>query len=294
MTTIEILVVIAIIAILASLIGGGVILALRKGPEAQTRYDLQQLQVAVEKFKTDFGIYPPSSIRLYPSASLYSSSAVDQASLLYINKLWPNIGNFTNIAWAGPGHPISASGVTLEGDQCLVFFLGGVPRDASGALSSQGFSLNPTNPASLNAASAADMQNRKKYFEFDAGRLFIRPNALNNLFPSYNDFFGIANSRKQPYLFFSSYGRPNGYNTMATGGVIPDASSLSVVPYVQTKAPATVYYNASTFQLISAGADGQFGPGGVWTPANASTYGSTTKGGDDMTNFYDRMMGVTQ
>ena len=134
MTLIELLVVIAIIAILVSLLTVAVMAVRNSGVDATNRQDIEELSVALSKFKTDKQIYRPSKIVLYANASqdYTSGSAAHQHSLQYINALWPNIGDFSGMNWAGYDQnslPIAvpATGIHLEGDQCLVFFGGHTP-----------------------------------------------------------------------------------------------------------------------------------------------------------------------
>src|SRR4051812_46702234 len=102
MSMIEILVVIGIIAILASLVAGGIILALRRGPEAWNLKDIGELSGSVRDFHAKNNqLYPPSKLNLYSSRSAYTGTALDVESLAYLDAFWPDLGAFTNMAWAG-------------------------------------------------------------------------------------------------------------------------------------------------------------------------------------------------
>jgi len=61
-TLIEILVVIAIISILASLAGYGVLRARKTGLETAAKTDITMISSAIETFKNAFGYYPPTSL----------------------------------------------------------------------------------------------------------------------------------------------------------------------------------------------------------------------------------------
>ena len=70
--------------------------------------------------------------------------------------------NTTGIDWI-PGQP---GPVTLEGHQCLVFFLGGIPvAQANGSYAATGFTRNPQDPAGVLANRSAST------FEFKNNRL---------------------------------------------------------------------------------------------------------------------------
>src|SRR5688572_4928560 len=82
-TLVEVMVVIAIIAILASLLTVGVFAVMGKGPEAKNRWEMQKLSLALDKFYAEKKVYPPSKIKLYASAGQYTTDALDQQSLRY-------------------------------------------------------------------------------------------------------------------------------------------------------------------------------------------------------------------
>ena len=262
-TLVELMVAITIIAILMALTVAAVMAFLRKGPDVLNRTELSELAVAVERFKTDWGFYPPDTIRLCSNRSQYGISDLDKKSLSILGLMYnPLPPNFTNIQWAGPGTSTSLD-VTLEGDQALVFFLGGPPDGANPPGLLGGWSTNATDR--VDVLNKAD---RKKGYTFDAKRLKLAPRGTNTaaaLFPSYIDAYG-----KMPYVYFSS---KNGYGP---------ANTLGVAPYKQ----GAKYVNPDTFQIISAGADFTYGPGGVWDPATVPEPGK-----DDMANFYDKPLG---
>jgi hypothetical protein len=111
----------------------------------------------------------------------------------------------------------------LQGDECLVFFLGGIPLQDpnTGAFGLTGFGKDPVNPFT-NSVVGSGMYSANRTppaFEFNAGRLFLDPNnpsvSLNGLtnpgIPAYYD--NLANSPPSPtgaslnfYVYFSGYG----------------------------------------------------------------------------------------
>jgi prepilin-type N-terminal cleavage/methylation domain-containing protein len=307
-TLIEILVVIAIIAILASLLLGGVMMVLSRGPVVTTQNDILQLSTAMNNFYGKYSFYPPNRLRLCSSRTKYATAGAnttaqeDNQSIAALSKMFPaltetnpatGISNWTNIAWDGSGN--TALDVTLEGDQVLVFILGGIPDTAAGK-PPLGFSTNAANPAA--AATAANPDRIKWMTSWDSSRIaLLHPAATSKNFPSYLDGFAgdlpaPANpatgvKQKQPYLYFSSMGvatRENGYDPTASG---PPGTTVS--PYIQKAATATApasYWKSNTFQIISAGKDGTFGPGGLWP----STTGGPVM--DDMSNFNGSVLGA--
>jgi prepilin-type N-terminal cleavage/methylation domain-containing protein len=268
-TLVELLAVIAIIGILAAILLVAIVPVLSKGPEVMTTSDLRQLTVALNNFKGKYGFFPPSQITL--SANVNN---IDPTSLTYLNGMWPRLGwtdQTISLDWAGTGlarktlmQPDHV--YHLEGDQCLVFFLGGIPdRHVPGCL---GFSSNPKNPTDFSAGS------KVSFHQFDSSRLFARNGSF---FYSFVDPWSTG----KPYVFFSS--GKHGYSNT-------DSHLIPSGPYYEMGTNPPRYWNANSFQLISAGKNGLYGPGGAWSPATATSI--HTEGTDDQSNFYDAKLGV--
>ena len=297
-TLIELLVVIAIIGILAGLLLAGVMVFLQKGPEVSNRNDMSQLAIGLDKFKTMWKIsdYPRNTLKLCSNYSSYNTNVqLDQDSIRFLSKMWPNLTPVTwvGINWAnrtGATAPVYGNAANptidiLDGDQCLVFFLGGPPMPGGVGLWG-GFSTDATNPM-------ANTVDKFKCKDFEAGRLFIRPSATltiggvnyatSTAFLSYMDSYSDP-TKPSPFVYFSStnyLGRPDGYDRTA--------NSVGITP-ILANAAQWKFQKSDTFQLISAGADGIFGPGGQWTEINAGAY-SLPPGKDDMTNVSNKLMG---
>ena len=287
-TLIELLVVISIIGILAALVIVAVSAILGKGPELVATNDIQQMTMAINNFKQKHGVYPPSRIVLSANPA-----RMDPVSLAYVSAIWPRI-DFNNpaspIDWAGKNNSyaqLKNISYTLEGDQCLVFFLGGIPDsllpDRKGCF---GFSANPLNPTDR---SDIGKGTREVSFQFQSNRLFIRQRFDPVPFYSYADpYFPYSNSNipLRPYAYFSSGKSQNGYNVGDCATLLPGG------PYYDSTTNPHRYFNPTTFQIISAGKNGLYGPGGPWLPAAAAAIG--TAGEDDQVNFHDALLGVPQ
>jgi hypothetical protein len=233
-----------------------------ESPDNLTSNDIRQLNAAVEKFKTIYAVYPPSRILLSKDRDDYKGDAGrpdERASLAYIMALWPRLKWNAEIDWSGGRKGFKS--VKLEGDQCLVYFLNG-PRG-------EGFSTNPANPTSAGGRRAGP------FFQFDKKRLVQR--MKGSPFSSYRDGYG-----KNVYAFFCSGRAANNYGK--------DCPSLKVAPYFKKGSDPVRYYNANTFQIISAGKDGIFGPGGAWLPASAAK-DAGPNGRDDLSNFHGDFLG---
>ena len=206
-TLLEILIVITIIGILAALLLPAIMRALGKGTELRQTTEIDDLGTALQTFRTQYGVYPPSRIRLRENTA-YNQDAFDAHSERWLRRIWPNIILPTGVAggptilWCkdsppatvkteatvaassggGAGAPGGTGGAIyeLEGDECLVFFLGGIAQfDRSNPDSSiilNGFSKRASNPGGVPDSSIPQtVQREPRLFEFDGGRLFVRP-----------------------------------------------------------------------------------------------------------------------
>lgn len=201
-TLIEVLIVIAIITILATLLLRTIGMARGRANVAREQNDVSQLGMSLEAFRQRFGIYPPSRIRLRENTSYGNADPFDQHSVQYLKRIWPNVQIVTTatpqtltnenqcILWCFDD-PVkkTTAGATqlltngriyeLEGDECLVFFLGGVAEfnraDPNSRIILHGFSKNSRNPGNTpNAADPSTLSRDGPFHEFDAGRLYVR------------------------------------------------------------------------------------------------------------------------
>ena len=265
-TLIELMVVITIIALLMALVLPAIQKVRIGARRAQTGADISQLSAAAASFKQEFKFYPPSELIVvnpttgaltampfriptnYPSGPAVTLvQAQEQASFDIYRKMYPR--------WSGgaAGTPTGFvnGGTNLSGIQCLFYFTTG-PGNTGWAIDAP----IPPSPAA----------NAKKgpYFEY-GGQPLATPYM-------YNDAFGI------PYAYFAS----------GLGGKYPDPTTYPGVTQFAVINPflsANKYVNSDSVQIISAGADKTFGPGGNWAPGSGA-YAEAAIGADDMANFY--------
>ncbi|MHB1559883.1 MAG: prepilin-type N-terminal cleavage/methylation domain-containing protein [Isosphaeraceae bacterium] len=149
----------------------------------------------------------------------------------------PNIANGGGNYW----YDFNGNGVLdqnpyiLQGHECLVFFLGGIPLPnpiptATGGYSSEttfamtGFGQDPTNPFtnSINGSPMYNANRRTPLFSFNPGRLFLDPSNMSNGggytgMPAYLDSINNTAPASTPtgqgpvgfYAYFSAYGNGN-------------------------------------------------------------------------------------
>ncbi|MDB5349443.1 MAG: hypothetical protein JWN86_690 [Planctomycetota bacterium] len=193
--------------------------------------------------------------------------------------------------------------IYLEGHECLVFFLGGIPTattNSNGAISfgMSGFGKEPLFPfknAGVVAGPVSTSNREPQFYEFKGDRLVDED---GDGIPGYMDPLGAAPAG-QFYAYFSAHGAagydPNDFDSTTEpqddaglvvgndfrvgvpilGATVPNTTfSPAPNPYtVSAPAPATsgtaippaAYVNANSFQIISAGGDQMYGPGGQYS-----------------------------
>jgi prepilin-type N-terminal cleavage/methylation domain-containing protein len=310
-TLIELLVVIGIIAILVSLTSAAVFKIFWRTTETRATLEVGELAGAMSNaengLKLSGSVVPPSRLLLDESMrydpSILPANAppgwtpgcadmvkLAQDSKRFLHTAFPQARLGTPVDWNGDGIKGNTSFI-LEGDQCLVFWLSGIPSAKGSTPQGLGFSTNPSDPT------APAGPRLGPWFEFKSNRLVYGPSvaALSaNLQPlftyySYVDPYGT----NRPYAYFSSFDGQNSYNryTDGNGNILSDCASLGVFPYQDG---AGIYQKKDSFQIICAGKDGAFGAGGTWTPSTATAvYGPKSAGADDISNFYDAKLGIS-
>ena len=354
-TLVELLIVIVIISVLMALLIPVIAAAVRKTNDARVVAEINTLATALETFKGKYGDYPPSRIMLSEyqgiDTSQYNSTLASftgwragtnlnpgtpditvgllyERSMRFMRKFFPKAvfppPNYSPgsapLAWNdynGNGQP-DPGFIYLEGHECLVFFLGGIPLNDGQSFSMSGFDKNParrfTSP-SLNAPTAMRSDNREAPFhEFNGSRLIDND---GDGIPGYVDTMNTgSNSRYLAY--FSAYGN-NGYDPNDENGEInPETNDLGNLvgrtfrvnvgtgngpvaspapnPYT-TNDPLSAnrarFEKPNSFQILSAGGDGFYGPGGLYAsggddrlPADAiATTDDRLPEKDNLTNF---------
>jgi len=287
-TLIELLVVIAIIAVLVALVTAGVMKAIGQGPQAQARHDIGTMATAIGSFKTELNLnYVPSYIVLREDNNYAASS--DPRAKLTPGILQTMFGRRINLApisgtpaagafpdWNGDGK-FTAGDIVLQGHHCLVFFLGGIPSAPGATPTCLGFSRDPSNPTLPPTPGGSRYG---PYFDgFKSNRLLRDSNGMF----VYADPF-LTN---MPYAYFSSR-KGNDYNAA-------DCAALGIAPYSD---PSGRFINPNGFQIISAGSDGLFGPGGGWDPikggGTSATQADNLKTADNLTNFSQYVLKAPQ
>lgn len=305
-TLIELLVVMSIIAVLMGLLLAAVMKARAVGPQADTTSRIAAINNGIGQFKAQYNVkYIPAGGSLNTSNGTYGSGF--QLRNTYSTVTNPSINSFeaqyiaqvfgSGVVQPDPAHPgqvwmslgnpvYDTLAQNLDANQTLLFFLNGVAvpggPGSTGVLFT-GFSQNPQMPfqppqtqGEIRKNPVLDVSN--KHYLIDS----------TGYFPRLVDGWGI------PFAYFVSYngrqGLYGGWNPApGYNAPVPPAytSNVLVAPYT-TKAG---YVNPMGFQIISAGADKTFGPGGAG--GNWENIGAAGKfAQDDRANFSNSNLGA--
>jgi len=243
-TLIELLVVISIIGLLIALLLPAVQKIRVAGKRAQTGAEIAQLSTAAESFKQEFKFYPPDSF-----------DGTTPAGIAILRQMYPR--------WNPSGYIApNAAGQPFVGIQCLIYFTCG-PNMTGWAIDA------PIAP--LPTATSK----KGPFFEY-SGQPINTPALRYTL----NDPFG------SPYAYFASStggSYPSGAQTPGYLVSYPNGATFGPILPLTTGSPVKPV-NSGTVQIISAGANKSFGPGGAWSPTSGG-YSSGSAGADDMANF---------
>lgn len=293
LTLLELLAVIAVIAILVAMLMPALINARRRALEAKVKTELTGLAFGLTQFQGTMGDTPPSNFTLYVDKAGWDS---DPVSMSFIRRIWPNF-DASNWAATNPTNdpaifvpPWAPNQRTLLGAECLTFFLGGIERPVDTvagvdqfyiagkpSIGFAGFSKDPKNPFK---PIVGDETRDGPYYDFKVDRL---TDADADGFPEYADSLGTG----VPVIYLCSNGKGFGRVPQGSGndGACPDACVYSNNPTVADPRDLTFPYfsfgsspapiNRGTYQLISAGFDGEYGMGGMWDESGTKTMVST-------------------
>lgn len=220
-TIVEVLIVIIIIIILAGLLLPAVLQALVLAKVTATRMDIQHIGTALDLYHADFGTYPPSCV-WWDATDWYTA--------------------------------YSANRDTMDGAECLVYFLGGGPAFQGFAVGSKVYG---------------------PYLEFQRDSLI---NVDNDRFREMQD----ALKQGVPYLYFradrsnpgNEYNPRDNAHILDAGGINPDGSLIPPRPGEPVRDSSGYFYRPTSYQIISAGRDGRFARQSDVEPSS-----------DDITNF---------
>jgi prepilin-type N-terminal cleavage/methylation domain-containing protein len=254
-TLTELLVVITIIAILAGLITGAAVNALRRAKQSTITLEISQLANSLEDFKNTYGAYPPNGmvpvnpvpVNNIDTPTKLISDITQQDFILMFKKAFPRHkepqGLIQRLAGNNQtglvGDPSTWATTThgMTGAEALVFWLGGFSDDPIYPVSGPGgpsFADTRT-PAGLDPGDEV-LEDRNRRYEFDLGRLGPRDNT------------GVFNGRFIDYLYtLPAGGTQNRRINLWT--YVPSGSQLPLV-YLDTSRHDPVEYDVALLGTV--------------------------------------------
>jgi len=274
-TLVELLVVITIIAMLAGMTLAGVMAARRAAQRAAIKQDIGQIQMSLETYKNEVGEYPPDFCWLNDNddPDPLNDTAIEQAVKELLNRhlqmRFPRYQGDWDDVVTDVNNNYGVDITELDPAGALTFWLGGLPETTSSAKPA-GFNADPANPFDTG------LPRTEPHYDFDPERLELTETIGGTDYLRYRYRPELpAGIPPAPYVYFRAqrgwaWGNQRTYEfshrnpTDSTQYIIAargwtDTTNPAVgyaVPYL---ASADVWESEETYQIISAGLDGNFG-----------------------------------
>jgi Tfp pilus assembly major pilin PilA len=316
---IELLVTIAIIAMLMGLLITGVRKAMTTAKQTGIVFEIARLATSLEGVKAKSSVYPPcmgavNNVQAYMDTptrfNKYMRAAYPRCLVKYAD-LATGMGNtpyqYTYANSAGAVNNLNV--LTMDQAEALVFWLGGFPTPRVNGLPASsrkliGFYTDPTNPFKLDLTGNNITARSPPLYDFDDDRLVDNDN------DGWYEYAPAVDA--PPYVYFDSalYTSKTTATAASPYNMYPPVGSpmVSMWGYIGPYAGANLvggsamqWLNPNTFQILSSGLDNQYGPidgnvgritvpstGAVYLggqPGNANTL--STEESDNLANFTD-------
>ncbi len=282
-TLVELLVVIVIIIILMGLLTPVLILALARARDARIMAEVGNLDSAIKSYKERYGTYPPSD---------FSNLNTNGPVAIHLQKAFPRCNITTELQWISQNSSTYGGNATISPAQAMVFWLYGFTSDVEHPLS------GITNGENLAATPLFPFEQTRVTMPWTSGA------------PAWAQRFGIytaADGLGAPYVYFAAQNYLN-----ASGGLVaPFPGSwtgqgsgqgtcrpyFADTPNNGANGTYPVFANANSFQIISAGQDGNYGNGDCSYPSGGTNFGPSGVvaygpfDADNITNFSSKTMG---
>ena len=281
-TLVELLTVIVIIGILAGLITAAAIMARAAVKRTVVLSEIAQLDIALQRYKTEFGEYPPDFTGLNQDEDPLVDTAGETAAKAVLNrhlkKRFPRFTGGWDAAEAAiqANYPVDAS--KLDSASALAFWLGGLPETA-GSTRPAGFHEDRANPFK------PGLPRTQPLYEFgdDKERFtYFTPPVAPATRPALRCYYFPKGIKDKPYVYFRPQrdrGRAPTYwfvekdLTPATTQdlaivrtwppvlltAVPGTPADLAVPYLEQTPSGVAWPAEDKYQIVSAGMDGLFG-----------------------------------
>lgn len=233
-TLVELLVVIVILAILASLVTPAIMNSLTKARNSAIKAEIDMLHMALMNYQSEYGAVPPCEEPTnYWTTGQYTKGG---PTAKHLQRLFPRCGDtayqLNNVNNPNPPSPNPNPIMRLTPKNALVAWLTGFTPDP----------INPLLPGSL----------RVKLYDFERARI-----------DSSTAAYHPSGKKGSPYIYFDA----GSYGTLVA---LPlqdqqkdDGGNAYKPEYIKDQsnpsAPPTEFFNATTFQILCAGRDEQWG-----------------------------------
>ncbi|MFZ5831104.1 MAG: type II secretion system protein [Planctomycetota bacterium] len=296
-TLVEMLVVVAIIGILASLISVAAAAAMRHAWKSRVKNEVTQLSNAMVAFKEKFGDYPPD----FTGADLADKEArierfLAKAFPRYQAKADVNPNNGTKDWKDHLGNMIGTTRLTQllnsQGNAgALVLWLGGEPilSNDDKVTGFAGFSANPRNPFEKSTVTSTRIG---PFFDFAPDRIRDVDADLTDEDALWYCQVGSQPNDTEPYLYFRARVSANQFAAYDPSEQIWTSGSRNIRPVHDKRLGKNAsnnyaWPNVQTFQIRAAGGDGMHGTGTAYpdgaADGNATVYDAFNY--DDSANF---------
>jgi prepilin-type N-terminal cleavage/methylation domain-containing protein len=259
-TLVELLVVITIIAILASLVLFGAQRAMVYVRQATIVTEIDNIAGSMQEYKSKYGEYPPNAVvNTNPQRTL----VLDDLKR-HFKKAFPNHQEPDSLFLALVNLPSQADASPafkgLSASEAVVFWLGGFSSDARYPISGKG-------GPSIGAGEIEDLSARNFVYGFDQSRLGPRnqQNQFIGRVLTYSD--PVVGSRKinlwtyagpretQPYVYFDT----SRLKPVNQQNYDPISNGVVALKTGATAGPQLQYANAGSFQILHPGLDNSWG-----------------------------------
>ncbi|MCA9231277.1 MAG: prepilin-type N-terminal cleavage/methylation domain-containing protein [Planctomycetales bacterium] len=313
-TLTELLVVISIIAILATLITGAAVNALNRAKQASITLEIQQLASAIEDFKNKNGAYPPN---VFANATLSNNpekNANAQTLLRFMKKVSQRSTEFQiNLTGSTPARNSTAASdnlypiidVGLSPAEALVFWLQGFSQDVTRPLTGTDLELTSIDDNGTTVNNVITIDSFEPLYEFDRGRLrisrfpdgrrrYLTVQRLTAPFEVYIQLYEyLAPNSEEPFVYFdTSRETPeqvvNNWATTEFFYASPTSGgNIFPLKKMRANAPSTLptnklqfveYVNPDKFQVLHCGLDDAWGDFSASTGAGGQLDVSATNG----------------
>lgn len=288
-TFVEILFVVAIMAVLAALLLAAVQRVLIMQARTETQQEITKIAQSLEVARTKYNDAPylPSQLYLFNDTTAYNNpnhpvvsklpqadrDLVKKTGLVLRNMFGKRfVSNGGTVTWTTGGQNGS---IKIKGAECLVFYLGGMPSGGK----CTGFSMEPVNPT-IPAQQEPGKERLGPFYTFRTNKLAT---GASNTYLVYKDPYDV------PYAYFAPYGDNGYFADAATECANYDGKNgLGSGPYAEA---TNKFISPKLYQIVSAGKDKRFGPGGIWVPSRGNPNGETA---DNLANFSSTELGNPQ